>query len=105
MKCIVFEMPSLLIDQLDMNDTETFMHKYVVTEHGNLMVPWYDFIDPQNKTDELLCAIVNDVEYYDATDLMQFGLEEYRDVLKSMVSIMIQFHRSRFDQEQPRGEA
>lgn len=98
MKCIVFEMPPVLIDQLDMHDTETFMHKYIVTENGNLMVPWYDFIDHKNTSDELLCAVVNDVEYYDASDLMTFGLEEYRDVLKGMVSIMINFHRSRFDQ-------
>lgn len=98
MKCIVFEMPSLLIEQLDLLDTETFMHKYIVTEHGNLMVPWYDFIDPKNTSDDLLCAIVNDVEYYDATDLIKCGLEEYRDTLKAMVSIMINFHRNRFDQ-------
>lgn len=105
MKCIVFKMPDLLINQLDLGDVEPFMHQYVVTENGELMVPWYDFIDEKNCDEELTCAIVNDVEYYDANDLMMFGLEEYRDTLKGMIATMISFHKTRFDQEQPRGEA
>lgn len=105
MKCIVFDMPDILIKQLDMEDVEPFMHKYIVTENGNLMVPWYDFIDPQNDTDELTCAVLNDVEYYDAQDLMTCGLEEYRDSLKAMISIMINFHKNRFDQEGERAKA
>ncbi len=105
MKCIVFTMPDLLINQLGMEDVEPFMHQYIVTENGDLMVPWYDFIDEKNCDDELTCALINDVEYYDATDLIQHGLEEYRDTLKGMVSTMINFHKSRFDQEQEKGEA
>lgn len=100
MKCIVFTMPEMLIRDLYMEDADPFMHQYIVTETGNLMVPWYDFIDPQNDTDELRCSVVNDVEYYDVNDLMKFGLEEYRDTLKTMVMIMLNFHRSRFDPQQ-----
>lgn len=105
MKCIVFKMPDILIKQLDMEDVEPFMHKYIVTENGDLMVPWYDFIDENSSEGELTCAIVEDIEYYDATDLINYGLEEYRDALKGMISIMINFHKNRFDQGQPKGEA
>lgn len=104
MKCIVFTMPEILISSLYLQDAEPFMHQYVVTETGNLMVPWYDFIDPDNCDNELTCAVVNDVEYYDANDLMKFGLENYRDTLKTMIMIMLEFHRSRFDQQQERAE-
>jgi hypothetical protein len=97
-------MPDMLIRQLDMEDVEPFMHQYIVTENGELMVPWYDFIDPENCQDELTCAVINDVEYYSAQDLVQYGIESYRDKLKGMLSIMINFHRDRFDQSQDRAE-
>ena len=97
-------MPEPLIKQLYMEDSEPFMHKYVVTENGMLMIPWYDFIDPHDDKNDLTCATVNDIEYYDANDLMMFGLEEYRDTLKSMISIMLNFHRDRFDQQRERAE-
>lgn len=105
MKCIVFTMPPMLIRDLYIEDAEPFMHQYVVTEQGQLMVPWYDFIDPHNETDELKCSIIEDVEYYDVNDLMKYGLEEYRDTLKSMVLLMLNFHRRRFDPQHIRGEA
>lgn len=105
MKCIVFEMPPMLINQLDMNDTELFMHKYIVTEAGDVMVPWYDFIDVDNDTDELRCAVLNDIEFYNASDLLKYGLEEYRETLRIMLDIMLRFHQSRFDQSQERAKA
>jgi len=105
MNCIIFKMPEQLIHKLGMEDAESFMHSYLVTENGNLMVPWYDFIDPKNDEDDLTCAILDDVEYYDANDLMKYGLEEYRSTLKTMVMILLKFHQTRFDQLKERAEA
>lgn len=99
MKCIVFTIPDSLSQQIGMEGVEEFMKNYIVTENGNLMVPWYEFIDEKNCDDELTVAVVNDVEYYDAQELMKFGKKEYRDVLKQMVRLMITFHRDRFDQQ------
>jgi len=105
MKGIRFDMPPMLIDQLSLKEFEPFMHKYIVTENGDVMVPWYDFIDPDGPDDAIGCAVHDDVEYFNAEDLVAFGIEKYRDALKQMLKIMIRFHNDRFDREQDRGEA
>ncbi len=105
MKCIVFDLPESLMESLGLVGMEDFMSKYIVTENGNLMVPWYDFIDEENCDDELTCAIVGDVEYYDAQELVKSGKEEYREILKGMLSLMINFHRDRFDRMQEQAKA
>lgn len=104
MKCIVFDMPPMLVDQLALKDCEPFMHQYLVTENGDVMVPWYDFIDEDNSDDNLRCTVLNDTEFYSAADLVKFGLEEYKDTLKVMLGIMLRFHNSRFDQSEDRAE-
>jgi hypothetical protein len=96
-------MPDVLIDQLGLKEWDTSMHQYIVTENGNVMVPWCDFIDPEVDED-ITCAIHNEIEFFDAQDLVRAGLKEYRDTLKQMLDIMIRFHNDRFDREQ-KGEA
>ena len=104
MKAIRFDIPEVLLEELGLEGLETFMHQYLVTENGDVMVPWYDFIDPEGPDNAISCAVHDEVEYFDASDLMSNGLEELRETLKSMLLTLIKHHNARFDQQE-KGEA
>ncbi len=98
-KYIIFTLPTIFIKQLGLEECEPFMHKYIVTERGRLMVPWYDLME-KSDLDDFTYTIVHGIEYFDADDLMNHGSDEQKDFMRDLLHTLSELHSTRFDSTQ-----
>jgi hypothetical protein len=105
MRVIHFDMPEPLQKKLEMQDQHRDLHQYLVTENGDLFVPWgADFIDESND-ERVCCADFDGIMYFNSADLIKACHDEYVDDLRDMFNVMINFHHNRFDTIQERIES
>lgn len=104
-KYIIFQMPDIFIKKLGFQDYGSFMHTYIVTDKGRLMVPWFDLIDQDSDIDDFSYSIINNIEYFDADDLMQYVSDKQKNMMMNLIYMLADLHESRFDFEQKNGQS
>jgi hypothetical protein len=105
---IIFQIPDRICEKIGIDGYHALVKQYLVSQDGLLFIPWMDLFDDIERQDDdsfLFVEVEEAGMFIESSSLMECLSPRDQSILNKMINGIVDYHESKFDKFQERGEA